>query len=117
MRRLAPISIAATALALTVARPAAAEEFFGADKALHFGFSAGISLGSYGVSTLFLDEPWQRALFAGAFTLSVGAGKEIWDAAGSGDPSWQDFAWDAAGTTVGVGIAFTLDVTEPFAAR
>ena len=100
-----------------MARPAAAEEFFGTDEALHFGFSAGISLGSYGVSTLFLDEPWQRALFAGAFTLSVGAGKEIWDAAGHGDPSWKDFAWDAAGTGVGVGIAFTIDVTEPFAAR
>jgi len=117
MRHPAPLSIAACVLVVTVARPAAAEEFFGADGALHFGFSAGISLGSYGVSTLFLEKPWQRALFASAFTLSLGAGKEVWDAAGHGDPSWRDFAWDVAGTGVGVGIAFTIDVTEPFAAR
>jgi uncharacterized protein YfiM (DUF2279 family) len=117
MMRSARASLLACAFAVTVARPAAAEEFFGKDEALHFGFSAGISLGSYGVSTLFLDEPWQRALFAGAFTLSVGAGKEIWDAAGHGDPSWGDFAWDAAGAGIGVAVAFTIDVTEPFAAR
>ncbi|HEX6278127.1 MAG TPA: hypothetical protein VFZ53_34015 [Polyangiaceae bacterium] len=115
MRRFTPLfSAGAGALALTLARPAAAEEFFGSDKLLHFGVSAGISLGAYGVSTLFLNEPWQRALFASAFTLSLGAGKEAWDAAGHGEPSWQDFAWDAAGTGVGVGIAFTVDVTEPF---
>jgi putative lipoprotein len=115
MRRRSPLSVAAGALALTLARPAAADEFFGPDKLLHFGVSAGISLGAYGVSTLFLNEPWQRALFAGAFTLSLGAGKEAWDAAGHGEPSWQDFAWDAAGTGAGVGIAFTIDLTEPFA--
>ena len=95
-------------------RNASAEELFGPDKALHFGVSAGVSIGAYATSTLFLDEPWQRAVFASAVTLSLGAAKEGWDAMGHGTPSFADFAWDAAGTTVGVGIALTLDLTAPF---
>jgi putative lipoprotein len=92
-----------------------ADEFFGPDKALHFGVSAGFSIGAYAASTLFLDEPWQRAVFSSAVTLSLGAAKEGWDALGHGTPSLADFAWDAAGTTVGVSVALTLDLTRPFA--
>jgi putative lipoprotein len=117
VRRFLLASLAFAAV-IASARPAAADEdFWGPDKALHFGVSAGISLGAYGASTLFLEAPWQRALFASAVSLSAGAAKEAWDAMGNGTPSYADFAWDMAGTGVGVSIAFTLDVTEPFAAR
>lgn len=93
---------------------ARAEEFFGPDKALHFGVSAGVSIGAYAAGSLFLDEPWQRAVFASVTTLSLGAAKEGWDAMGHGTPSLADFAWDVAGTSVGVSLALTLDLTQPF---
>lgn len=96
---------------------AAAEDVFGPDKVLHFGVSAGLSIGAYAASSLFLDEPWQRAVFASASALSLGAAKEGWDALGHGAPSFADFAWDVAGTTVGVSVALTVDLTEPFAQK
>lgn len=101
--------------ALLYPREVFAEDLFGPDKALHFGVSAGVSIGAYAASSLFLDEPWQRAVFAGVTTLSLGAAKEGWDAMGHGTPSLADFAWDMAGTTVGVSIALTVDLTRPFA--
>lgn len=107
-----PLAVGAALLYPSEAR---AEEFFGPDKALHFGVSAGISIGAYAASSLFLDEPWQRAVFASVTTLSLGAAKEGLDAMGHGTPSLADFAWDAAGTTVGVSLALTVDLTEPFA--
>jgi len=103
--------------ALLCPRQAAAEDLFGPDKALHFGVSAGVSIGAYAASTLFLNEPWQRAVFASATTLSLGAAKEGWDALGHGTPSYADFAWDVAGTSVGVSIALTVDLTQPFAQK
>ena len=92
------------------ARPCAADDaWFGPDKALHFGFSLALSAGGYAASSSFVHEPWQRAIVGSAFALSLGAAKEGYDALSGGDPSWRDFAWDAAGTTVGVGIAFSID--------
>ncbi len=79
-------------------------------RALHFGVSVALSAGGYAGSSLFLEKPWQRALAGSLFSLSVGAGKEGFDAVTGGDPSFKDFAWDAAGTLVGAGIAFSVDV-------
>lgn len=90
------------------------DPWFAPDKALHFGVSAGLASGSYAGSSLVFDEPWQRALVAAGFTLSVGAGKELYDATGQGDPSLRDFTWDALGCAVGVGIAYLIDLaTRP----
>jgi putative lipoprotein len=95
-----------------LARSAAASEadpWFGQDKFLHFGVSVGLAAGGYGVSSLVLDRPWQRALAGGSFSLALGAGKELYDLSGHGDPSWRDFTWDVAGTAVGLGIALLVD--------
>jgi putative lipoprotein len=86
------------------------DEWLGRDKALHFGVSVALSAGGYAGSSLFLEKPWQRALAGSLFSLSVGAGKEGLDALTGGDPSFKDFAWDAAGTLVGAGVAFSVDV-------
>jgi putative lipoprotein len=97
---------------LTFARPARADdEWLGRDKALHFGVSVALSAGGYAGSSLFLEKPWQRALAGSLFSLSIGAGKEGFDALTGGDASFKDFAWDAAGTFVGAGVAFSVDVT------
>jgi putative lipoprotein len=47
---------------------------------------------------------------AGAFTLAVGAGKELLDMTGLGDPSWKDFTWDAVGTVAGLALAWSVDL-------
>jgi putative lipoprotein len=104
----AAIFVGATLLA---GRAAAsdADPWFGPDKALHFGVSVGLAAGGYGVSALVLERPWQRALAGGSFSLALGAGKELYDLSGHGDPSWRDFTWDVAGTAVGLGIALLVD--------
>lgn len=98
---------------LLLATPAAAEQsdpWWGRDKALHFGVSAGLAAGGYAASSLVLDERWQRASAGAGFSLTLGAGKEAYDAAGYGHPSAKDFAWDVAGAAVGTAIALLVDV-------
>lgn len=103
----------ALSLALSLAaRPAAASDpdpWFGPDKALHFGVSMGLAAGGYAASSPWLDRPSERALAGGAFSLSLGAAKELWDLAGHGDPSWRDFTWDVLGTAAGLALAVGVD--------
>ncbi|HVW30858.1 MAG TPA: hypothetical protein VHC69_36120 [Polyangiaceae bacterium] len=101
---------AAVTLAPRAARAADPDPWLGPDKALHFGVSVGLSAGGYGVSALVLHERWQRAVAGAGFSLTLGAGKELYDLSGHGDPSWKDFTWDVVGTAVGVGIALLVDV-------
>jgi putative lipoprotein len=91
------------------ARAADPDPWLGPDKALHFGVSVGLAAGAYGVSSFVLDHPWQRAVAGASFSLTLGAGKELYDLSGHGDPSWKDFTWDVVGTAVGVGIALLVD--------
>ena len=105
----AAVSVA-TALATREAKAADPDPWWGQDKALHFGFSAGLAAGGYGVSALVLNERWQRAVAGAGFSLTLGAGKELYDLSGHGDPSWRDFTWDVVGTAVGVGVALLVDV-------
>jgi putative lipoprotein len=95
-----------------VSRPAAASDpdpWLGPDKALHFGLSLGLAAGGYAASTPWLEKRSERALFGGAFSLTLGAGKELWDLTGHGDPSWRDFTWDMLGTAAGVALAVGID--------
>jgi putative lipoprotein len=105
-------SIASTVAVLlfpATARAADPDPWFGQDKALHFGVSVGLAAGGYGVSAIVLNEKWQRALAGASFSLTLGAGKELYDLSGHGDPSWKDFTWDVVGTAVGIGIALLVD--------
>jgi putative lipoprotein len=86
------------------------DPWLGPDKALHFAISAGLAGGGYALSSLGLDERWQRAVAGSAFSLTLGAAKELYDLSGHGDPSWKDFTWDVIGTAVGVGVAILVDV-------
>jgi len=91
--------------------PARAEDdWLGADKALHFGVSAGCALIGYGLSAPVWSERWQRATAGASFALSLGAAKELYDLAGHGDASWRDFAWDAIGAASGVLVALGIDL-------
>ncbi|MCA9648010.1 MAG: hypothetical protein H6718_24050 [Polyangiaceae bacterium] len=99
-----------TTLASNTARAADADPWWGRDKALHFSVSAGLGAGGYGAGALFFDSYGARALTGAALSLSLGIGKEVYDATGAGDPSWKDLTWDVIGTGVGVGVALLLDL-------
>jgi putative lipoprotein len=111
VKRLAAATFAlACVLRCGTASASDADPWFGRDKALHFGFSVVLSAGGYAASSAFLDTRTERALAGSAFSLTLGAGKELWDLSGhGGDPSWRDFTWDVVGTAVGVAIAVGVD--------
>ena len=95
------------------------DPWFGPDKALHFTFSAGIAAVGYGGTALFTEERGVRIAVGAGLALSAGIGKELLDLAGLGHPSWRDFAWDCAGTAVGVVLSWVVDVfiVQPLVAR
>lgn len=111
-QRIAGAGAIAVALLLTAptARAEEADPWWGRDKALHFGVSAGLAAGGYAGSSLALDRRWQRAAAGAGFALTLGAGKELYDLSGHGDASWRDFTWDVAGTAVGTAVALLVDV-------
>jgi putative lipoprotein len=105
--------IVASLLQVCPARAHDDDPWLGRDKVLHFSVSVALGGVGYGGAAWWVRPPWQRAALGGAFALSLGAAKEIYDASGRVDASWRDFTWDIAGAAVGVGIASLID----FAAR
>lgn len=86
-----------------------ADAWFARDKALHFGASALLAGGGYAAATGLTEQRWKAFAVGGGFALAAGAAKEGLDALGFGVPSWRDFAWDVAGTAVGLGLAYLVD--------
>lgn len=107
--------IVSACLLVCLALPARADAadpdpWLGKDKALHFGVSSVIAAGSYTAGTIVFDARCHALLAAGGFTLAVGAGKELLDLAGYGDPSWKDFLADVVGTVAGLAVAWSIDL-------
>jgi uncharacterized protein YfiM (DUF2279 family) len=101
---------AATAvLALRAAPAAAGDDWFGRDKALHFGATFVIASAGYAGGAALSREPVVR-LGVGA-TLAMGAGiaKEMYDRTSGGDPSLRDLTWDAIGTATGLLTSWLID--------
>lgn len=103
---------AALTIAVLCAAPAARAQpdpWFGRDKALHFGATAGLSVGGYAAARLTLDDR-NTALAVGAgIAMGAGIAKELADLAGAGDASWRDLTWDAVGTATGLAFAWVFD--------
>jgi len=95
---------------LARAQSADPDPWFAKDKALHFGISAGIASVVYAGSATQFDARWPSLVIGGSVTIAIGAGKELWDLSGHGDPSWRDFTWDVIGTVVGLGLAWGIDL-------
>jgi putative lipoprotein len=115
MRCRAPTA-AALALSLSLAAvPAAAQQapdpdpWWGVDKALHLGVSAGITGGGYAIATQLTDDVAGRAAVAASLGIGAGLVKEVADALGLGTPSWKDFVWDVIGTSVAVSVSVSID--------
>lgn len=105
----------AAALAIVCSGPAAEaappdpDPWFGPDKAIHCGVSAGIAGASYGLTSIATNDIRIRVAFGAGIAITAGAAKELFDLAGYGDPSWRDFAWDLIGTAIGVGVSVAID--------
>lgn len=106
------LSLVLALAALFAARPARAQQaaadpdpWFGPDKALHAGASAVIAGGGYAVGALVWDDYAGPIALGSGLALGAGVAKESLDAAGLGDPSWRDLAWDVIGTAIGIGIS------------
>src|SRR5687767_10062859 len=100
-----PLTVASAIVLVLVGRSAAAradDDWFGRDKGLHAAASAVIAAGSYAASTPWLDDRGSRAAVGASVALAAGIGKELWDAAGTGDASGKDLVWDVIGTAIGV---------------
>jgi putative lipoprotein len=97
-------------LALVSPAQAAEDAWWGRDKALHFGVSVGLGATGYGVSSLVLEQRWQRGAVGAGFSLSLGAAKEFVDLNGGGQASGRDMAWNVIGTATGVGLAWVVDI-------
>jgi len=97
-------------LAASESRAAEPDPFWGPDKALHFAVAGALAGIGYGATTAFTDDRWKAFAVGGGAAIGAGALKEGIDAAGLGDPSWKDFAWDVIGAACGLGVAWAIDV-------
>jgi putative lipoprotein len=105
-----PVLAAPLFASLLLASPSiSADEWFGRDKALHFGVSAAIASGGYGGARLASAGRATSFVIGGSIAAAAGLAKEGWDLAGHGDPSWKDLAWDAVGIAVGLALAYAID--------
>lgn len=86
-----------------------ADAWFGPDKALHFGVSAGLAAVAYAGSSLVFEDRSARLMTGAGVALTIGVAKELNDLAGHGDPSWKDLTWDVIGTATGLAIAYVVD--------
>jgi len=101
--------LASAAISSSARAAEAADPWFGRDKALHFAATATIATAGYGGAALVTDDRKIRVVAGASLAMAAGIGKELWDLAGHGDPSWKDLAWDAIGTTTGVLTARAID--------
>jgi putative lipoprotein len=102
-------SLAAVLFASPSARADDGDEWLGRDKALHFGAAAAISGVAYGAASLGVSPRSERVAVSLGAGLLAGAGKELYDLMGNGDPSWKDFTWDAIGAVFAAGVALGID--------
>jgi putative lipoprotein len=100
----------ALAVVCSATRARAEDSWWGADKARHFGVSAGLGLAGYGLASLVFEDRLAKIAASAGLALSAGVAKEVYDAMGHGTASWKDLTWDVAGTAVGVSIGVGLDV-------
>ncbi|WP_437904120.1 hypothetical protein WME95_37410 [Sorangium sp. So ce327] len=91
-------------------RAAAADPWFGDDKARHFCASMALAGGGYALGSLATNDVRQRLALGAALALGAGLAKEAFDAAGHGTPSVRDVVWDALGTSAGLGLSLWFDL-------
>jgi putative lipoprotein len=89
--------------------PAPRDDWFGRDKALHFGVSVGLAGAGYAGGALLFEEPGARWLTGAGVSLTAGVGKELYDAGRGSFFSFKDLTWDVVGTATGLGLSWAVD--------
>jgi putative lipoprotein len=110
-RRVSRMLLAMLAVAFTL-RPTPAraqDDWFGRDKALHFGASFALAGAGYAGGAALSPEPVVRFGVGATVALGAGVAKEIYDRASGGDASLRDLTWDALGTATGLVTAWLVD--------
>jgi putative lipoprotein len=102
-------SLLGAAMALAPSPAAARDDWFGRDKALHFGATFVLAGAGYAGASAFSSEPVVRLGVGGGLAMGVGIGKELYDRGHGGDPSLKDLTWDALGTATGLVTAWLID--------
>ena len=104
---------AALALAVSAfgsdARADDSDAWLAPDKSTHFVVAGTIAGVGYGLTSIASDSVAFKIAMGSGLAIAAGAGKEIWDATGRGDPSWKDFTWDCLGAAAGIGVALVID--------
>jgi putative lipoprotein len=99
----------AALLALPASPAAARDEWFGRDKALHFGATFVLGGAGYATGAALSGEPVVRFGVGAAVGMGAGIAKEMYDRTSGGDPSLRDLTWDAVGTATGLLTAWLID--------
>lgn len=94
-------------VALGLAAPARGQP--APDERMHLGVSVALGAGGFIGARLVTRDRWVRAALGFGGAVAIGAGKELVDALGSGDPSLGDLGWDVLGAITGVVVAAALD--------
>jgi putative lipoprotein len=102
-------SLVAGALLFGAAPARARDDWFGRDKALHFGATFGLAGAGYAAGAAFSREPVVRFGVGGTLAMGAGIAKELYDRSSGGDPSLKDLTWDALGTASGLVTAWLID--------
>jgi putative lipoprotein len=88
---------------------ASRDDWFGQDKALHYGVSVGLAGAGYAGGALLFDEPGARWLTGAGLALGAGVGKEVYDAWRGRFFSFKDLTWDVLGTATGLALSWAVD--------
>ena len=107
----APATPTTTTTTTSTAAPAwqGFDDLAGFDKLEHVGANVFIVDFTWGIAA-FYDAPlWARVAFGVGAAATASIGKELWDAAGNGDPSLGDLTYDALGIGTGVGFALAAE--------
>jgi len=63
----------------------------------------------YATAAVLSERESSRLLAGFGVALTVGAGKEVYDAAAGGDASARDLTWDLVGAATGAAISWIID--------
>ncbi|WP_257455202.1 hypothetical protein [Archangium lipolyticum] len=85
------------------------DDWFGRDKALHYGVSVGLAGAGYAGGALLFEEPGARWLTGAGLALGAGLGKEVYDAWRGSVFSFKDLVWDVLGTATGLALSWAID--------
>ncbi len=85
------------------------DDWFGQDKALHYGVSVGLAGAGYAGGALLFDTPEARWLSGAGVALGAGVAKELYDAGRGSFFSFKDLTWDVLGTASGLALSWAVD--------